>query len=108
MYQNDNLRMDSLSADVRILGSEKAQKQAIGSSLKILKGLPSRSVPLSKSLNYLCPQKFISVSEVITSQNSGFVLIGGKSGAISLCSSALTLTPLKAMQFFTHDVDKKL
>lgn len=44
---------------------------------------------MSKSLNYLSPQKFISVSEVIASQNSSFVLIGGKSGSISICSSML-------------------
>lgn len=47
------------------------------------------------------------MQEVITSQNSSFVLIGGKAGSISICSSMLQLTPLKAMQFFTHDVEKK-
>ena len=31
MYNNENVRIDSLSADVRILGSEKSQKQIIGS-----------------------------------------------------------------------------
>ena len=107
MYNNEDMLIEGLSADARLLGSEKAQKQLIGSQHKILKGLPSRNVPLSRSLNYLCPQKFISVQEVITSHNSSFVLIGGKSGSISICSSMLQLTPLKAMQFFSHDIDKK-
>ena len=89
MYNNENVRLEMLSADVRILGSEKSQKQTIGSQHKLLKGLPSRNVPLSRSLNYLRPQKFISVQEVITSQNSSFVLIGGKAGSISICSSML-------------------
>ena len=31
MYNNENVRMDGLSADVRILGSERSQKQTVGS-----------------------------------------------------------------------------
>jgi hypothetical protein len=48
------------------------------------------------------------VTEVVSSTNTGFVLVGGMNGSISICSSLLQLTPLKAMQFFTHDIDKKL
>ena len=48
------------------------------------------------------------MTEVIASQNSSFVMVGGKLGSISICSSMLQLTPLKHMQLFTTDVDKKL
>jgi hypothetical protein len=47
------------------------------------------------------------VSEVICSQNTGFVLVGGLHGSVSICSSQLQLMPIKNLQFFSHDVPKK-
>ena len=97
MYDNDLIEIDCLSTGATQSGSQKSIIEIIGPQHKILKGLPCRNVPLSRSLNYLSPQKFISVTEVITSVNSSYVLIGGQNGSISICSSNLTLTPLKAM-----------
>lgn len=62
------------------------------------KALPCENVSLNKSLNYLNAQKFFAVTEVLSSQNSGFVLIGGNNASVSICSaSAPTMAPLKTL-----------
>jgi hypothetical protein len=60
--------------------------------------MPSENTSLNTSLNYLNAQKFFAVTEVIASQNSGFVLIGGNNASVSICSaSAATMAPLKTL-----------
>jgi hypothetical protein len=87
--------------------SEQHLKELLGPNNACLLALPSQNTPLYKSLNYLAPQKFTSVSEVVCSQNSSFVLVGGLNGSVSICSSQLHLIPIKTLQFFSHDVHKK-
>ena len=55
MYNNDRIELNCLSAEASLAGSQKSQIEFIGSQHKVLKGLPSRNIPLSRSLNYLSP-----------------------------------------------------
>lgn len=82
-------------------------KASLGRGNRIFRALPSQNIPLSRSLNYLLPQKFFSVNEIISSQNSGYVLVGGQNGSISICNSMIQVTPIKTLQFFSHDIEKK-
>lgn len=74
-----------------------------------MNGLVTENIPLHRGINYLSPYKISSsaIIDVISSQNSEFVLIGGSQGNIHICNSAIQLVPLKTVAFFAANVEKR-
>lgn len=62
MYDNDRIELDCFSANLSLEGTEQSVKSVIGSQHKVLKGLPSSNMSLSKTLDYLSPTRFGTIS----------------------------------------------
>jgi len=113
LFDNPNSELYDLSFED--LTNQQSLRETLGNHSRLLNSLVTENVPLHRTLNYFAPvshpnqastRKPAASCEVISAQNSDYVLIGGPDGKFQVINSALSLPTANHDFNFLENPDK--